>query len=160
MTLNFRPALASDIAECIQLRGLTRENAVSAERLAELGVTQASWAAQVSDGSLPGWIAEQEHILGYCFADVQSGEIVVLALLPQAEGKGIGQQLIQRAMHALRQHGHQRLFLACSRNPAVRSYGFYRHLGWRSTGQLSGQYDEVLEYLFSDEAGTSQVPVN
>lgn len=148
MTLNFRAALASDIAECIQLRGLTRENAVSAERLAELGITQASWAAQVSDGSLPGWIAEQGQILGYCFADVQSGEIVVLALLPQAEGQGIGQQLIQRAMQALRQHGHQRLFLACSRNPAVRSYGFYRHLGWRSTGELSGQHDEILEYLY------------
>jgi hypothetical protein len=28
----------------------------------------------------------------------------------------------------------------------VRSYGFYRHLGWRSTGSFDDRGDEILEY--------------
>jgi hypothetical protein len=35
---------------------------------------------------------------------------------------------------ALNPLGLARLFLGCSSDPKVRSYGFYRHLGWRSTG--------------------------
>jgi hypothetical protein len=45
----------------------------------------------------------------------------------------------------LRSCGHTRLFLGCSRDPASRSHGFYRHLGWRATGAVDGNDDEVLE---------------
>ena len=43
--------------------------------------------------------------------------------------------------------GHQRLFLGCSADPQSRSYGFYRHLGWRSTGEFDAHGDEILEYF-------------
>ena len=47
--------------------------------------------------------------------------------------------------------GTQRLwahpaFLDCSPDPKVRSYGFYRHLGWQSTGALDTHGDEILEF--------------
>lgn len=48
------------------------------------------------------------------------------------------------------QHGHRRLFLGCSADPKVRSYGFYRNLGWVSTGQPDAHGDEMLEYVFAD----------
>jgi hypothetical protein len=41
--------------------------------------------------------------------------------------------------------GHQRLFLGCAKEPLVRSHGFYRHLGWRPTGQVDANDDEILE---------------
>ena len=47
MPLKIRPATPPDIAACIDIRGRTRENAVSATRLAELGITEATWSAQV-----------------------------------------------------------------------------------------------------------------
>jgi hypothetical protein len=44
MTFTYRPAVAEDIAACIDLRGKTRENAVAVARLATLGVTHESWS--------------------------------------------------------------------------------------------------------------------
>jgi len=148
MSVSFRPALPSDIAACIDLRGRTRENAVSAARLAELGITETSWSGQVRDGELPGFVAESGGVLaGYCFGDARSGEIVVLALLPEHEGRGLGRALLDRTVAHLRGLGYRRLFLGCSDNPAHRSHGFYRRLGWRPTGERDGHGDEVLELL-------------
>jgi hypothetical protein len=53
--------------------------------------------------------------------------------------------LLQLVIDDLRSQGHGRLFLGCASDPAVRSYGFYRHLGWVSTGTTDLHGDEVLE---------------
>ena len=144
----FRTAQPNDIATCIVIRGQTRENAVSEARLNELGITQESWAKSVQDGELLGVIAEVDgKMVGYCFGDAGSGEIVVLALLPPFEGRGVGKALLASAIDILRERGHQRLFLGCSSDPQVRSYGFYRHLGWISTGQTDKYGDEMLVYI-------------
>ena len=144
----FRTAQPNDIATCIVIRGQTRENAVSEARLSELGITQESWAKSVQDGELLGVIAEVDgKMVGYCFGDAGSGEIVVLALLPPFEGRGVGKALLASAIDILRERGHQRLFLGCSSDPQVRSYGFYRHLGWISTGQTDKYGDEMLVYI-------------
>ncbi|OWQ83051.1 GNAT family N-acetyltransferase [Roseateles aquatilis] len=146
MIVTLRAALPADIAACIALRGRTRENAISAARLAELGITEASWSGQVRDGTLPGFVAlAGDTLAGYCFGDAGSGEIVVLALLPDFEGRGLGRTLLARTVDHLRGLGHARLFLGCSANPAHRSHGFYRRLGWRPTGERDGHGDEVLE---------------
>ena len=47
---------------------------------------------------------------GYCFAGRDSGEVLVLALLPDYEGRGIGRQLLQDVVSLARDAGHQRLF--------------------------------------------------
>lgn len=140
-------ARAADTAEFVRLRGLTRENAVSVERLAGLGITADTWAAQMLRGELLGWVARRRsgEIVGYAFGHTTSGEVVVLVVMPQAEGAGLGRQLLDAVVTALRARGHTRLFLGCSTDPAVRSHGFYRHLGWTSTGQVDAWGDEVLE---------------
>ena len=71
----------------------------------------------------------------------------VLALLPEFENQGIGKALLSRVVETLTNIGFTRLFLGCSSDPASRSYGFYRHLGWRSTGTFDARGDEVLEYF-------------
>ena len=70
---------------------------------------------------------------------------MVLALLPEYENRGLGRQLLGTVVQQLRDNGHRRLFLGCSPNPSRRSFGFYRHLGWRSTGTSDRFGDEVLE---------------
>lgn len=143
-----RPALPEDAAACVRLRGLTRENAVSEERLASLGITGDSWAADIRSGVLPGHVAMQgQQLLGYAFGDRRNGEVVVLALLPQAEGQGLGRELLRLVLADLSAAGFTRVFLGCSTDPQCRSYGFYRHLGWRSTGCLDAAGDEILERL-------------
>jgi N-acetylglutamate synthase-like GNAT family acetyltransferase len=147
MTIAYRKAVPGDTPACILLRGMTRENAFSVEQLAERGITLESWRDAIADGSLPGHLATEDgKIVGYCFAHADSGEIAVLALLPSHEGKGIGRKLLALMVEDLRQRGLTRLFLGCSTDPEVRSYGFYRHLGWRSTGSFDEAGDEVLEY--------------
>ncbi|SUX30650.1 Acetyltransferase (GNAT) family [Chromobacterium vaccinii] len=97
-------------------------------------------------------VAERDGcIVGYCFGEAASGEIVVLALLPVCEGIGVGKALLAQVMAILRDAGHQRLFLGCSSDPAVRSHGFYRYLGWTSTGEVDKYGDEMLEYVFPAE---------
>lgn len=145
---DYRPARGEDAAEFIRIRALTRENAVSATRLRALGITVDSWAGDLRSGGVVGFVAWRgRRMLGYCCGDAASGEIVVLALLPEAEGQGIGRELLRLVVAALAQRGHARLFLGCSTDPDSRSYGFYRHLGWRSTGRRDRLGDEELELL-------------
>lgn len=144
--MRIRPATAKDIPDCVVLRGLTRENAVSPERLAEKGITVESWAGEVTSGSLPGFVCvDGDSIVGYCFGNRTTGEVVVLALLPAYEAKGLGKQLLDLVIGLLVEAGHRRLFLGCSSDPAVRSHGFYRHLGWASSGTFDLAGDEILE---------------
>ena len=146
--LHYRPAIPADAPECVTLRAQTRENAVSSARLASLGITTDSWAQDIASGRLPGHVCiDDGKLVGYCFGDSRTGEVVVLALRPSHEFRGIGRALLQRVVHDLRSLGHKRLFLGCSRDPAHRSYGFYRHLGWRSTGSFDANDDEILELI-------------
>jgi len=146
MPVVYRPAVPADAAACIDLRGRTRENAFSAEQLAALGITVESWSAGIAQGGFPGHVAEADGALvGYCFGDRDSGEIIVLALLPAWEGKGIGKALLARMVDDFQGWGMERLFLGCAADPTVRSHGFYRHLGWRPTGEIDDLGDEVLE---------------
>ena len=149
-TLVFQAALAQDAATFITLRGRTRQNAVTAERLAEFGITAESWAELMRSGKLPGHACHANGVLaGYCFGDLDTGEIIVLALLPEVEGRGAGKTLLALVMRDLRAHGHERLFLGCSSDPASRSYGFYRYLGWTATGETDKYGDDVLEFRFT-----------
>lgn len=145
MPLIHRPATPADAPACIALRGQTRQNAISATQLAAMDITADSWAEGIRSGATPGHVALQHGTLaGYCFGDRESGEVLVLALLPAFEGRGLGRDLLARVVEQLAGLGHRRLFLACSTDPASRSHGFYRHLGWQPTGRLDGHGDEIL----------------
>ena len=153
--MNSRFATSVDIPACIVLRGQTREYPISAEKLAAMGITVDSWANDVSSGALTGYVStDEESIVGYCFGDNTSGEVLVLALLPDYENRGIGQHLLELVVRHLTAAGHKRVFLGCAADPGTRSHGFYRHLGWVSTGTFDRAGDEVLELFpsFSGEA--------
>jgi GNAT superfamily N-acetyltransferase len=148
MTITFKVAPPDLAADYVRLRGMTRQNAVSQQRLSALGITAQSWAQDIRSGELTGFVAlSDQELVGYCFGHNTSGEIVVLALLPSFEGQGIGRRLLTMVVDLLHGLAHDRLFLACAADPNVRSHGFYRHLGWRSTGMLDERGDEILELL-------------
>ena len=146
MSYIYRRAVPDDAAACVVIRGKTRENAISVARLMATGITVDSWRGGIDDDSFPGHVCLQaQEIVGYCFGAAQTGEIVVLALLPDHEGHGLGRILLNKVVDDFKRAGHTRLFLGCSPDPAVRSYGFYRHKGWTSTGTLDSAGDDVLE---------------
>ena len=146
MKTQYRSALPEDAAECVDLRGKTRQNPASEELLRSMGITVETWRDGISSGSLPGYICTVDgKMVGYCFGDRDSAEIVVLAMLPDFEDRGFGRELLNRMVRKLAEFGHTRSFLGCSTDPESRSYGFYRHLGWRSTGTFDKYGDEILE---------------
>ena len=148
MSLAFKPAPPDFAAEYIRLRGMTRENAVSEDRLRSLGITAETWANDIRSNEIQGFVSQSgQELVGYCFGDTRSGEVVVLAVRPTHESQGVGRRLLDLVVEQLGLRGHKRLFLGCSSDPKVRSYGFYRHLGWRSTGTVDERGDEVLELL-------------
>jgi GNAT superfamily N-acetyltransferase len=143
-----RSAVPGDAAACLLIRGKTRQNAATPEKLAEYGITAQTWHDDIASGTLSGYVAvTRGSIIGYCYGNKQTGEIAVLALLPEYEGRGIGRELLERTVKHLIRLGHKRLFLGCSSDPATRSHGFYRHLGWKSTGSSDSHGDEVLELV-------------
>lgn len=146
MPLTYRAAIPEDGEECVELRGKTRQNPFSREQLRAIGITAESWGANIESGALPGHVCTVEgKLVGYCFGSRETGEIEVVAVLPDFENRGIGRELLSRTVKELAKLGHTRLFLSCSPDPKSRSYGFYRHLGWRSTRTFDERGDEILE---------------
>lgn len=146
--LEYRAARPVDVTECLVVRGRTRQNPASEEFLRSIGITPESWQENIRTGALPGHVCSVDgNIVGFCFGMRDTGEIQVVAILPEFENRGIGRELLDRTCRELAQLGHARLFLGCSPDPASRSHGFYRHLGWRSTGTFDQHGDEILEFF-------------
>ena len=128
-----------------ELRAATRENAVSRERLAELGITPASVAGALAHEETRGWVGVAGlRVAGFCIAHGQHGEVQVLAVRPEFEGRGVGRALLSHAVEWLRTCAPPRIWLGASGDPRTRSHGFYRWLGWRPTGERDAHGDEVL----------------
>lgn len=143
--VSFREMREDDIDELFDVRGATRENAISRERLAGMGITPASVAENLVAGRTRGWVcACESRIVGFCIGESAGGEVLVLAVLPEFEGRDIGKMLLSLAVGWLRSFRPVRVWLGASADPGTRSYGFYRSLGWRPVGEKDEHGDEVL----------------
>ena len=130
-----RKLVAADIPAIFAVRVSTTENAITAEQLSHLGITPASTEEAIRN-NLKGWVAEVDgEVVGFVMGDKDTGEVTVLALRPEAEGRGIGRELMQRVAEWLFAEGHAELWLLTGAIPSFRAYGFYQAIGWRPTGE-------------------------
>lgn len=129
--MNIRQITVADIPALFHLRPRTRENALTLDELRSLGITPESVATWLA-GSTRGWLWETPagEVAGFCMADGSEGELLVIALLPEHEGRGIGSELMQRAEDWLAECGCTRAWLTTEQDQSLRAYGFYRHRGW------------------------------
>ena len=132
-----RPMTTADVQGALDMRGRTRENAVSIDELAaEYGVTPASAVAALQS-TQSGWVCEDRgRIAGFAIGDRANGEVVVVALLPEYERRGIGRLLLTHVQNMLFSAGHDTIWLWANPDPEVRTTGFYRHMGWVNTGHI------------------------
>ena len=144
--LNIREAVASDIDALFDIRARTRENAIPRTYLESIGITTESWTASLTSGNDRTWVCVDGNApVAFCAADAVHGEVVVLAVLPDYEQRGIGKRLLDEAVTWLRSRGCGRIWLAANPDPGVRSHGFYRSQGWRPTGEVQERAgDEIL----------------
>ncbi|WP_394170691.1 GNAT family N-acetyltransferase [Saccharospirillum alexandrii] len=143
--LQFRKTQNNDVEALFDVRGKTRENPIPKARLAEMGVTPASMVEGLESGELLGWVCLSDSlVVGFCTGHIATGEVLVLAVLPAFEGQGIGKQLLGKVVADLQQTGANLIWLSADSNSAIRAHGFYRQLGWRRSGEVLENGDEIL----------------
>ncbi|MDM7862315.1 GNAT family N-acetyltransferase [Alteromonas sp. ASW11-36] len=145
MNISYRKATSADMDRCLDVRGMTRDNAFTREDLIAIGVPPGSWDEPIDQGVYVGYVALVEgEIIAFCYGDTETGEILVLAVMDGYESRGIGTALLTKTSSALFDYGHKELWLAASATPVVRAHGYYRAIGWHPTGKLDDNGDEIL----------------
>lgn len=150
MTLSFREMRIADLPATLAVRLATVENAVTLEELeADYGVTPDSVAAAMRS-HVKGWLCEDSGaVVGFAMGDGASGEMLVVAVRPEHEGRGIGGRLLDEVETWLFAQGHEKIWLLANPDPEIRASGFYRKRGWQKTGRLR-KHDEVMTLRRTD----------
>lgn len=152
-TTLIRRATVEDIVATFEVRAHTRENAISRERLHELGITPKEIEVQMLAGQLESFVAVVDgQVVGFCNGVPSTGEIHVLAVRDGYERRGLGRGLLAAVMDVLVAHGHRRLFLYTSPRSDWRAFRVYRDHGWAPTGEALPNGDERLEWLVPVDA--------
>ncbi len=121
---------AKDIPALFVVRPKTRENAMTVEELASIGITPDSMVAAIN-ASQRGWLYEDDgQVVGFAMGDSENAEVTVMAMLPEYEGKGIGGELLRRVENWLGSTGCRKIWLTTDMNQNLRAYGFYLRHGW------------------------------
>lgn len=129
--MTLREITESDLPALFRIRVQTWHNARGAEELTQLGITPDSVAVLLQT-THRGWIAEiDERPVGFAMGNKATGEMWVIAVLPDFEDQGIGQALLAKVEQWLFASGHQTIWLTTDPDENFRAVGFYRRLGWR-----------------------------
>ena len=144
MSLAIRQMTPGDLPATFDVRLSTVENAITMERLeCDYGVTPESLADAMTR-DVKGWLCEDvDTAVGFAMGNVASAEVLVIAVRPEYEGRGVGQRVLARVGEWLLSAGHDEIWLLTTPDPALRAHGFYRNLGWRGTGKIV-RGDEVM----------------
>jgi GNAT superfamily N-acetyltransferase len=125
-----RRATANDVAAMFEVRTGVRENHLSMQQLATLGITPETLPPML-DGDGRGWIADVDgEVVGFSMADARQATVFGMFMRSGHEGRGIGRALMAAAEDWLFATGCTRIWLLTDADPQVRANGFYRHLGW------------------------------
>ncbi len=128
--MTYREIAAGDIPALFHVRTRTRENTYTTDELRALGITADSVREKLA-ATFKGWLCvEAGETVGFSMADRATGELWVVAVLPEHEGRGIGGRLMGLAEAWLWSAGCARAWLTTDVDTSLRAYGFYRHRGW------------------------------
>ena len=128
----------TDLSEVFDVRAATRENPFSREVLRDLGITEESTAALLRT-THRGWLSEEHgKITGFAIGDGHAGELWVMAVLPDYEGRGIGTRLLHRVEDWLWSLGWTELWLWTSSDQKKRAFSFYTKCGW-TVSKIEGE---------------------
>lgn len=127
--MRFREIRGYDVASLFAVRVATRENTLSREQLAGLGINEKTVLAML-DTTHCGWLCEEDdQVVGFAMGNRENGEMWVIALLPGYEGRGIGAELLTRVEDWLWSKGWAEIWLTTDVDPTRRAYGFYQRQG-------------------------------
>lgn len=134
-----REAGAADAESLFDVRTAVRENHLSRDRLAALGITPQSVVQSFSQGS-KGWVADVDgRVAGFAIADGALRSIFALFVHPDFDNQGLGTRLLRLATNWLMARSDDAVWLTTGRRTKAET--FYRRRGWRevrieSDGQI------------------------
>jgi GNAT superfamily N-acetyltransferase len=128
--LRFREITAADVPALFHVRTGTRENRMTLDELKRLGIDPRSVMESLGKDT-KGWLCDDsDRVVAFSMADRATGEFLVIAVLPQYEGRGVGGTLMSLAEEWLAASGCKRAWLTTDLDTSLRAYGFYRSRGW------------------------------
>ncbi|MFH1312415.1 MAG: GNAT family N-acetyltransferase [Candidatus Eisenbacteria bacterium] len=129
----FREITDTDVPALFVVRVATRENTLFLEELHNLGITEES-VREMLVTSHRGWLCEDRgRVVGFTMGNRETGEMWVIAVLPEYEGRGIGAGLLTLVEEWLWSAGWDEIWLTTDTDPALRAYGFYMKQGWQDS---------------------------
>ncbi len=135
--MHFRELTPADLPPMFDLRTSVQENAVTREFLTESGITVESVTAMLGT-THRGWLCEiAGQPVGFAMGNRSNGELWVIAVLAEHEGKGIGRRLMHLVQDWLWSEGWTQLWLVTGTAP-TRAFRMYCSLGWKDCGPLEG----------------------
>lgn len=139
MTFAIRPAELADIPAMKAIRDRVRENALVTLRIEPADYER----AMTVDGR--AWVAvEDDTVLGFACGRLAKADIWALFLDARAEGRGIGNALMETVEQWMFGSGVARIELTTE--PGTRAERLYRRRGWTAIGTTkSGELHFVLE---------------
>jgi ribosomal protein S18 acetylase RimI-like enzyme len=140
--MQIRIAKPEDVPELFEVRTSVRENLLTMEEMATLGITHASLTAMIESGTARAWCVESDDkIVGFSMAEQNEREIFALFILPEYEGRGFGSALLENAVNWLLQASQESIRLNVE--PGTHAFSFYKKRGWREIG--SAPKEDVLQ---------------
>ena len=136
--MQFREITIRDIPAIFEVRVATDENNFTYEELEGHGITYESVEEKLK-GTYKGWLCElNSQVLGFIIADKKTGEIWVIAVLPEFINQRIGTQLMNLAEHWLISSGKKQFWLTTDPDRSLRAYSFYLKNGWEEWKEEGG----------------------
>lgn len=135
-TLTLRDAALADIETIFTIRTSVKENHLSREEMAELGITPQTVADIIAESPCI-WLADVDgKPAGFAMAITEEACLFAMFVLPQFEGLGVGKLLLKKAeAFLLAEHPTIWLETAASSRAAT----FYQRNGWLPVGEQDGE---------------------
>jgi len=127
MTIVIRDAAEADVPAIFAVRTSVRENHLSVEQMAGMGITSET-VRQFLRKEPCIWVAvDGDHLVGFSMANAADACLFAAFVRPEWAGQGIGRRLMERAEAFLFER-HSSIWLHT--DGASRAAGFYERLGW------------------------------
>lgn len=146
--MTIREATVSDVPGLFDVRCSVRENHMSRDQLARVGITLDSVSTMISGGDYAAPVIEEDGgLVAFAMAHLSEGYVFALFVRPDYENRGFGSALLDRMEATHKERGATRAWLSTGQNAGMRAHEFYRARGWIVEGSLpDGQirYEKLL----------------
>lgn len=136
--IRFREIRDTDIPALFRIRVATDQNCLTADDLQRMNITPQGVRTMLHE-TYKGWLAlAGREPVGFAMGDRSTGELWVIAVLPEFCGRGIGSHLLDRVEDWLAMEGCPEFWLTTDVDTTLRAYPFYRNRGWQDAGIRDG----------------------